>query len=699
MSQTVDLPNGDTIEFPDSMSQDQIDAAVRQHLAQSDSGAASGPSLSERFGIRPATTEEGIVARSGIRALPPVAAANALVGGANALSWLGQKYLGLAPDQPLLDTNGQPIGDGRISMPSEAIIHSLDLEPKQPLTPGQQTTESVLPWLMPNSNMISRWREAPGLINKAYAVGKSELGAGIDWLASTAGQEYAREHGWGPVAETIAGMVGANVRPATSAVVNAVAPHVAGQGPEGGRKFDVNVKSGSLPPAGVVGGPTVQSLETGARSVPFTKSTIESAYRAQKDAIAETADRGIDQFAPGATSVTEAHPGTANEAARNLGEDARSMMRFGEGTLKDWQDHLDAQIGPGRRIPIQPILDAADQIINNRDNSLAVRSAAAKLRETIAANDTANTGFITYNALKQERTNVDTTLAGLFPDLQGKPSMHPTIGTVAVEPIKTAMTNALGQAADQAGVGREWRDADASWGENARMQENLYPFGGKLQRGDIQGPTANEPSVSAVKGKLEDAVEGKQSTIDTLNQELGPTVTNSAIAETLAAKGRPTGGGRTTEFRPDVWGQRVQNETGSPLMDYIERQAGPGARADIENSAAAGRTIGPPREAGGLAATLGAVAQAGGKFMSPLSHVFLEDPAVIRSLAGRSWERERIPPLLEQYAQRSGLGAIEQPPAVQKAVSGMVHTAPAVAGNVWNSVASTLSRLVGGVAK
>jgi hypothetical protein len=66
-------------------------------------------------------------------------------------------------------------------------------------------------------------------------------------------------------------------------------------------------------------------------------------------------------------------------------------------------------------------------------------------------------------------------------------------------------------------------------------------------------------------------------------------------------------------------------------------------------------------------------------------HYLLEDPAVVRSLAGRAWTPHRSQPLVEQYAQRAGAGAIPQPAGAAED-SCDVHQGCA---NLWNGRAET----------
>jgi hypothetical protein len=281
--------------------------------------------------------------------------------------------------------------------------------------------------------------------------------------------------------------------------------------------------------------------------------------------------------------------------------------------------------------------------------------------------------------------------------------MDPTIGRDAVLPIKQALTESMGQAADQAGVGPQWREVDASWPENANTQRVLSPYGGQL---DKEGPTADtsewlhQPTSEHIRDELNHAIAGRQSDITKLNQALPPSVVNSALAEALAAKGRPQSGSSTDAFRADKWGERVRDEVMNPFRKYIADQGGSQALTDIEDSAAAGRTAGgPSREAGGTSKSVGAVLagakMAGSTLLSPLL-AGIEDPGFVRALAGRSLTDKTLPPLLQQYGIRAGLGAQPSPDDVRKRVAGWVSALPSTAGSAMSGIANVLSSYAGG---
>ena len=121
-----------------------------------------------------------------------------------------------APTPSLYDTNGaQLTGPGAPPqpLPSQVAINALGLQAPPDQSKASQTAESVLPWLIPNANTVGRISEAPGAVTKLLTAGRSVMGGLTDWAASDAAQEYAQEHGWGPLAQTLAGMAGTQARP------------------------------------------------------------------------------------------------------------------------------------------------------------------------------------------------------------------------------------------------------------------------------------------------------------------------------------------------------------------------------------------------------------------------------------------------------------------------------------------------------
>ena len=90
------------------------------------------------------------------------------------------------------------------------------------------------------------------------------------------------------------------------------------------------------------------------------------------------------------------------------------------------------------------------------------------------------------------------------------------------------MTEGMASAADQAGVGQEWRANDAKWRQNAADLQNLEPVAGELQHqgGAIDPATGrprppqwnSTPGAKTVANKLKGAVQGNMPEIENLTQ-------------------------------------------------------------------------------------------------------------------------------------------------------------------------------------
>jgi hypothetical protein len=589
---------------------------------------------------------------------------------------------------PLIDTNGQPVDQ---SLPSEAIIKQLGVEAPPDQTPAQQMTESVAPFVVPTANTISRFQEAAGPLNKVLTFGRSGLGGVADWIAANAAQEWAKQQGYSDEAQQILGSLGPTARNFTSRTAGYGVHKLFGGGEEGGKAYDVNRDVDVTPPAGSVSGPSVSTYESGLGGLPFAGAPVSSARKAQTEAIGQTADAGVEALAPGATPVTEGGPGTVTKFAENLSNQAREEIFNRELELKARADALEAPIN-NVRVNAQPVLDAAMDVASDPNVSKDVRDAATTALHNIQASVDPATGTIGWQALKQTRTGLGAIVDRMFPPLSGGRTIKRTIGA-SLQPVEDAMTASLGDAADQAGA-PGWRQLDADWRVNSRMQRDLTPIAGKL--GDIEAsPQASEwtsaPSANTVANDLKGAVQGNQPYIDAIGRGLGQPTAAQTVAETIAAKGRPQSGARTTEFRPDTFGTRYDAEVGEGTKSFIRGQPqGSEALDRLERAAAAGRTVGEPREPGNLAKTIGGIVAAaapyaiGGPVIGTAAHLgasAIEDPSFVRSLAGRGFTPENAPPLVQQYMTRGGLGAVPQPPDILP--------------RVWNAAASAPSGVLG----
>jgi hypothetical protein len=659
-------------------------------------------SLQDRVGgaLTAAQPWADIGTRTGVRVM--TAPMNAWVTVPKAIGWAAEKLgMHFAPQPPpLLDTNGQPVDQ---SLPSEAIIKQLGVEAPPDQTPAQQMTESVAPFLVPTSNTISRVQEAPGVLNKIYTGVRSEGASVADWLAANAAQEWAKAHGYSDEAQQVAGALGPTGRNLATRTGGAFVRLFGKSG--GGESFDVNRKIDVTPPLSSVAGPSLANTEEALGDLPFFGAPIRSARKAQSDAIAERANRGLQTISPGTTDITEAGPGSMNAYAEQLGQQAREKLFNEETALKVRADRIETPIA---NVPVQarPVIDLAQSIIDSRGVSDDVSAAANVALQKLLAKVDPDTGLIEWSALKQTRSALGPIVDNMFQSASPTSASNKRVVGAHLDQIGDAMTQALGEAADQAGH-PEWRQLDADWTAAGRRKADLADVGGTLER---VGPTMREsawssPSSTEVGHKLNAAVKGEPGYLDAIDRGFHPATGNRAIAETIAAKARPQSGTGSGEFRPDVLATRsgeIGNQVRSDLRsDPVSAQG----LQDIEDAIAAAQTTVKPRTTRGLGEKLGALATAvdmagtvGGGIFRPIStglgHLAvssLEDPSFIRSVAGRGVTPETINPLMQQYLTRGGLGAVPQPPDIIPRVKNAAMSAP---GSVLSALLPYLQQVV-----
>ena len=220
---------------------------------------AADPTPAERFGFRPATPAERTIASGGVTAL--TGGLNFLLAATQAIgSFLESHGVG-GPTPSLYDNNGQQLtgpGAPRQPLPSEVAVHALGLDMPADASPGERIGTSIIPWLIPNANTLNRVGEAAGVTNKLMTAGRSVMGGMAGWAASSAAQDWAAQHGLGPLAQTLAGMTGATARGAAARTVGSALPSTIGIGAKEGRQaYDANRAVGVTPPVGAVAGPTL----------------------------------------------------------------------------------------------------------------------------------------------------------------------------------------------------------------------------------------------------------------------------------------------------------------------------------------------------------------------------------------------------------------------------------------------------------
>jgi hypothetical protein len=693
------LPNGDTLDFDDGMSQDAMDDAVRQHLAApgTDASTSGGGQPWVQWPMQPnvGTREAGMLTRGGIRFLGGIPDLGAT------LAQSGPGLLKGAADQVSAETGGNYSASDVVDapktvpprwMPSEAAINATGLTAPKDQSTSEQVAESLIPFAIPSPNTLLRVNEAAGPINKVLTAARSEGGGLVDWLASNAAQEWAAQHGYDENQQSGLGLLGASARHALARTGGLFSGWFGGKGEEGGAAYDANRKIGVTPPLSSVAGPSLAGVEEAYGNIPFIGSPTKSAKAAQSDAIANRANRGLQTIAPGTTDITEAGPESLNTHAEDLGQQARTTVLGGLNDLKSRADAIEGPIN-ATRVDATPILHAAEDTATDPNVSPRLREAAASALKDIQSSVDPVSGTIAWQALKQARTGLGATIDNMFPAQTGDRTMKRTVRT-GISPIEDAMTASLADAADRAGA-PQWRQLDADWTTHANKTHDLSGVSGTLERpGDTVESSrwSGGDSTNVVHG-LEKAVKGDPPYLDAIDRGLGTDVTNRSIAETIAAKARMKSGTGSAEYRPDVLGARGSAEIGQGTKTRLNSDpvTAQGLQ-DIQDAIAAGKTTAEPRTARGLGEKLGSLSAtlgtlAGGVFnpaLTALAHLGasgMEDPSFVRSVAGRGITQDNAVPLLAHYAARAGQGAQPQPPdLVPKAWRGVSDEAARVPG-------------------
>ena len=721
MTQTVTLPNGDEIDFPDNMSQDDLNAAVSRHMAATSSNTGSDPSLYQKIlsvtgAMRDFTSGPqplvNLAASTGARvvgALPNVGAT---------LLQSGPALQRASADQVSAETGGNYSGEAQKALappvtapwlPSEGLIDALGIRMDSNAGPAMKTADTLLPWLMPTGNQLTRVQEAAGPFNKVMTGLRSGAGAVADWAVSDAAQQYAQEHGFGPIATTIAGMLGGSARTVAARPFAPAAKTIAN--PQAGEKFDVNKAlvppEGStvstVPPFRDVADPTssIASILSGASAIPFSGTGEAGAVKAQTGAIARTADAALQKLDPDTTSVLDAGPSSLRQEGSVLANQSRDAIMNQEQRLMADSNAVESRIGMDRRVDATPLQTVASQLANDQTLSAGIRAQAQKALDGLNQSIDAN-GQITYGALKNERSTFGQYLDGLTTASTGDPSIQNTLART-LSPIKDAMTQSMADAANQAGVGQEWAQNDAGWTLQSVMKRNLANIGGVLtpDRTDFDPSPGGKQVGKLISNAVEGTGKSGTAPIQQIETGLGEQPARSAVAEAIAAQGQPKNPKGTQDFQPSTFGEGVNSRVDPDIMAYIEAKAGPGARMNLENAAAAGAGASQPMQQGGLRKTigsiLGAVPYAGSAAtvfhpaaaaFSPLITSISNDPDFIRAMANRSRPLSELAP---QALTHAGLGAIPAQPIhpldlARQGAAAITSGAPSVVNTLMNYV-------------
>jgi hypothetical protein len=543
---------------------------------------------------------------------------------------------------------------------------------------------------------------------------RSELGNAADWFISDDMQKYAREHGWGPVAETVAGMLGGSLRHGVSAVGGKTMPIIAGRpGDESGQNYDINRNIGVTPPLKSVADPNSSfgKLSSGFSAFPFSSTGEKGAVDAQGRAIVGTANEALQQFAPGSTPVEKASPESLNDYATDLANQSRSKIFNTEVELKNRSDNIEAAIDPNRRVSAQPVLDAALSVATDPNAGDQVRRAAEAAYHRIVSNVDPVTGSIAFNALKTERSTFGAIVDNMFQPSSGARGAKDTVAR-NISPIEDAMSAQMQQAANDKSpaVGQSWAQLDQDWKAHSRVKRNLADTAGVLDDVNADQPWDKYATSDDITSNLNSAVKGGDMPTLTKLGSLDPTEPNRAIAETIAAKGQPAHPKSMERFRPDVFAQGASSGVNENVMEHIEQQA-PGAGQKLQAAIDAAKTTGEPMERGGFKRMLGSVGAGGALALgthsllgtlgtaglapfAPLLTSALHDPSFIRAVSGRQFTPDNIAGLLTQYASHAGLGMRPDPLDPVETVKSGLGTAASYATRAAANTPSVISGLM-----
>lgn len=236
-----------------------------------------GPTLAEKFGFRPATRQEAIVARGATQAvLAPVDMAAKVIQSGRNIPWspldLTASETGQQPTEAEEAASTPHTETPELPAPSSALLDAVGLKAPPNMTSAEQTEASVIPWLVPSPGAASRVAEAPGLISKGAALLGSTAMGGADWAASNAAQEWANKQNYSPFVQKMVGVVAPLLRGALFRGAGTIA-HAAGGGEEGGVMHDLYREEGQTPPLSEVTSPAVQEFQKWAGSFPLFNST------------------------------------------------------------------------------------------------------------------------------------------------------------------------------------------------------------------------------------------------------------------------------------------------------------------------------------------------------------------------------------------------------------------------------------------
>jgi len=633
-----------------------------------------------------------LLERGFLRSNPFLAIPNQVfVGGQLGGDWLARKTGYKSSDEPYTPIN-----------PLESLIHGLGADIDPDAGPTMQVADAVAPWLRLSPSQGGRVGEAGGAWNKIMTAGRSEVGNLTDWALSDEAQQWAKDYGMGPLAQMLAGFAGGTVRtPVTRAMTPFVRKVIPGK--EGaGKKVEMSENLDPAPtpqPAGWTGVETppgsgydstplptfrdvadptssVARFISGAGFIPFSGTGEAGATKAQTAAITRTANSALQQLDPGTTPVEQAGPQSANLEGASLRNRAQQEVLDNENQLMARSDAIDNAIGVGAKTEAAPLRAAATAIING-DNASIIKNQAQKFLDNIDRQTDAN-GNISYGVLKGERSAFNQYLSSQETPAAGEPTIKNTL-VRALDPLKDALTERMSATAHAVSpeLGAAFDQNDNSWKVQSARKENLESLTGDLN--PTRSGFVGSPGGKQVAKDISKTVAGEGKKAETLtNLETGfndDQPVRSAVAETIATRGRPQDAKDTQEFRPSTFGEGVQSRVDPEILNWIEQKAGPEARRKLETAAEAGAGTSAPREQSGLSTAIGKIVGAApyvgasgaafgpaGLALTPLAALLTSishDPDLIRTVANKNVPFANfIPQLLTHGALGSEPNAI-----------------------------------------
>lgn len=258
-------------------------------------------------------------------------------------------------------------------------------------------------------------------------------------LGAEGGRQIAEEYNVGPVGtfmlETVGSMTPSGMLDAGMSGVNRSLRREGSQA-----SLEAMDRLGMRPSIGMTGNRMGAQLESGASSLPFFSAIPEGVRDNQFDVFTDRLRGAADTYRP-AGAISKADPFQLGEQVRTIAQEGSDRLRTGFGKA---EDALEQAIGPDTLIDISSTRQSiADQIPRS---SAEIQQALQKELDLLDEIADPNTGMVSYAQLRSHRTGV------------GNRTGQPSIKGGAQKQIYAGMTDDLQRAADNAGVGQDFRD-------------------------------------------------------------------------------------------------------------------------------------------------------------------------------------------------------------------------------------------------